>query len=162
MPYLSDRIAQFTFPNPDRCRNAIQVLRNPDEMCQQQTWGRKYWSVFRDTVNEEFLQKCGHCPALTSGYQLFRQQALAQGIANAGLFDYVVSGVAYDSRNAALITCLKRIGIDSFGSGWPRLFNTDVGFCCFTHQDLVSYVKQSNDRLCQKWTKYVMERYDYR
>ena len=79
-----------------------------------------------------------------------------------GLFDYVISGVAYDSHNAALITCLKRIGVDSFSSDWPRLFNTDVWFHCFTHQDLVSYVKQSNDRLCQKWAKYVTERYDYR
>lgn len=149
-------------PDPNRCRNTIQVLTNPEEMCQQQTWGRKYWSVLRATINEEVLQQCGHCPALAGGYQLFRQQALAQGIASSGLFNHVISGVAYDSRNTALITCLKSIGLDNFASGWTALFSTGVRFHCFTHQDLVSYVEQSNDRLCQKWTKYITERYGYR
>ncbi|GAH32954.1 unnamed protein product, partial [marine sediment metagenome] len=126
--------------NPKRCENAIEVFRNPEKMCQQEAWHRKYWSILRDTVNENFLKTCGHCPALTGGYQLFRQQALAQGIAESGLFDYVVSGVAYDSRNDALIGCLKKIGLDNFANGWPRLFNTNVHFDCFSHQDLVSYV----------------------
>jgi len=151
-------------PNPDtsRCRNAIKVLRNPEEMCQQQTWGRKYWSVLRSAANEDVLQQCGYCPALTGGYQLFRQQALAQGIASSGLFDHVISGVAYDSRNTAVITCLKSIGVDNFASGWPRLFSTDVQFHCFTHQDFVSYIRQRNDKFCQKWIAYITKRYDYR
>jgi len=130
-------------------------------MCQQQTWGRKYWSVLRDTVNERALQQCSHCPALAGGYQLLRQQALAQGIANSGLFDHVISGVAYNSCNTALITCLRSIGLDNFASGWGRLFNTDVWFHCFTHQDFISYVKQSNDKFCQKWAEYIIDRYDY-
>jgi len=147
-------------PDPNRCRNAIQVLKNPEEICQQQTWGRKYWRILRDTVNEGFLQQCVHCPALAGGYQLFRQQALAQGIANSGLFDHVVSGVAYDSRNTALITCLKSMGMNNFASGWPRLFSTGVRFHCFTHQDFVSYIRQSSDKLCQRWARYIIERYD--
>jgi len=151
-------------PNPDtnRCRNAIQVLRNPEEMCHQQTWGRKYWGILKDTANKGFFKQCGYCPALVGGYQLFRQQALAQGIVNSGLFDHVISGVAFDSRNTALITCLRSIGVENFASGWPRLFNTDVRFHCFTHQDLVSYIKQRNDRSCQRWAQYIMVRYDYR
>jgi hypothetical protein len=149
-------------PDPNRCCNAIQVLKNPEEVCQQQTWGRKYWSVLRDTANGALLQQCGHCPALAGGYQLFRQQALAKGIANSGLFDCVISGVAYDSRNTSLITCLRSIGLDNFASGWRRLFNTNVRFHCFTHQDFVSYARQSNDKFCQKWAEYIIERYDYK
>lgn len=149
--------------HPERCLDAVGVFRNPEKMCQQQApWGRKYWSLLRHTISENFLKSCGHCPALTGGYQLFRQQALAQGIAESGLFNYVVSGVAYDCRNDALVGCLKEIGLDNFTNGWPRLFNTRVQFHCFTHQDLVSYVRQSNNSLALKWVKYVTERYGYK
>ncbi len=148
-------------PKPDRCYDAIEVLANPEGMCQQQTWGRKYWDLLKDSIDQKVLRACSHCPALVSGYQLFRQQALAQGIAKNGLFDYVISGVAYDYRNTTLINCLRGIGMDDFTSGWPQLFKSDVRFHCFTHQDLVSYIKQSNENICQKWTKYVTGRYDY-
>jgi len=147
-------------PDPNRCHNAIRVLRNPEEMCQEQTWGRKYWSVLKDTVNKGVIQQRGCCPALAGGYQLFRQQALAQGIANSGLFDCVISGVAYDARNTALITCFRSIGLGNFASGWRRLFNTAVRFHCFTHQDFVSYIRQSSDKLCQMWARYIIARYD--
>ncbi len=83
------------------------------------------------------------CPALTDGYQLFRQQAYAQGIADSGLFDLVVSGVAYDKRNKTLISCLKSVRINDFASDWSRLFNTSVRFHCFTHQELVSWATKS-------------------
>ncbi len=148
--------------NPERCKKTIEIFRNPNEMCQQEAWGRRYWSLLRDTINEEALSKCSHCPALNDGYQLFRQQALAQGIAESGLFDHVVSGVAYDRRNDALIGCLREVGIDNFTYDWSRLFNTSVHFHCFTHQDLVLYVKQSNNGTAQKWTKYTTERYNYK
>ena len=112
--------------HPERCLDAVALLQNPKKMCQQEAWHRKYWSILRDTINKEFLKTCGHCPALNGGYQLFRQQALAQGIANSNLFDYVISGVAYDYRNDALVGCLKSIGLDNFTNGWNRLFNTRV------------------------------------
>lgn len=149
--------------NPERCKRAIDILRNPETMCQQQgSWGRKYWTILKDTINEDSLGKCGHCPALKGGYQLFRQQALAQGIADDGLFDHVISGVAYDSRNEALIGCLRGIGMDNFTSGWSQLFNTSVKFCCFTHQDLFSYVKQSKNDTAMNWVKYIERHYDYK
>lgn len=146
---------------PERCLDVVGVFRNPEKMCQQEAWHRKYWSILGDTVNEQFLNTCGHCPALTGGYQLFRQQALAQGIVESGLFDYVVSGVAYDCRNDALISCLRKVAMSNFVDDWPQLFNTSVKFHCFTHQDLVSYVKQSTNSTAMKWAKYVTERYGY-
>ena len=148
--------------HPERCLNAVEVFWNPEEMCQQEAWHRKYWSILRDTINEECLKTCGHCPALSGGYQLFRQQALAQGIADSDLFDYVISGVAYDCRNDALVGCLKGIGLDNFTNDWTRLFNTRVQFRCFTHQDFVSYVKQSKNGTAMKWVKYISERYNYK
>jgi hypothetical protein len=148
---------------PERCRQAIDIYRRPENMCQQQAWGRKYWSLLKDTINEEYLKACGHCPALRGGYQLFRQQALAQGLAESGIFDHVISGVAYDSRNYVLKNCLRNIGIDSFITGWAGLFNTThVRFHCFSHQDLVQYAGKSRSSLAQKWRKYITDRYDYR
>lgn len=146
---------------PERCHRAIDVYRGPENMCQQQAWGRKYWSLLKDSVNEESLRICGHCPALRGGYQLFRQQALAQGLAESGVFDHVISGVAYDSRNYALKHCLQNIGIDDFATGWARLFDTPVMFRCFSHQDLVQYTRKSKSSFIQKWIKYVKVRYGY-
>lgn len=147
---------------PERCRRAIDVHRSPDDMCQQQVWGRKYWSLLKDTINVEYLKTCVHCPALRGGYQLFRQQALAQGLAESSVFDHVISGVSYDSRNSVLINCLRNIGIDSFMTDWAGLFNTPVRFHCFSHQDLVQYAGKSRSSFVQKWRKYIADRYDYR
>ncbi len=51
------------------------------------------------------------CPAAHAGYQLFRQQALAEGIAGSGKYDLVVSSLAVDDRNNTLRECLKKTGI---------------------------------------------------
>lgn len=159
-----ERQSEFSQPinlNPKRCLNYMRVLSNPDAECQQILWQRKYWKLLKEHINISMVRPDIHCPALNGGYQLFRQQALAQGIANAGIFDHVVSGVAYDSRNTALINCLKSIGIDSFATGWEELFNTNVVSHCFTHQDYVSWIKRSKNLDIQNWAKYVTERYNY-
>ena len=41
------------------------------------------------------------CPAANSAYQLFRQQALAEGIAQSGMYDLVVSNVAVDTTGTS-------------------------------------------------------------
>jgi len=146
---------------PERCRRAIQVHSKPEDMCQQQEWGRKYWTLLKDSVDEESLRLCGHCPALRGGFQLFRQQALAQGLAGSGIFDHVISGVAYDSRNHALKNCLRNIGIDDFTTDWARLFDTPVVFQCFSHQDLVQYAIESGSSAVQEWIRYLTHRYGY-
>ena len=148
--------------NPARCRNVMGVYSNPDAMCHQQEWRRKYWGLLKDSINEETLKACGVCPALTDGYQLFRQQAYAQGIADSGLFDLVVSGVAYDKRNKTLVSCLKSVRINDFASDWSRLFNTSVRFHCFTHQELVSWTTRSRSGFIKEWGQYVKNRYDYK
>lgn len=147
--------------NPDRCRDVVSVYRNPHGMCHQQEWGRRYWDLLMSSIDKDALTACGVCPALTDGYQLFRQQAYAQGIADSGLFDIVVSGVTYDQRNAALIGCLKDTGLQNFTNDWPRLFNTSVKFHCFTHQELVSWITRSRSGFIKEWGKYVSERYQY-
>lgn len=147
--------------NPERCRRVIDVYRNPRDMCQQEAWNRKYWRILKNSINVEALSDCNYCPAMNGGYQLFRQQALAQGLSESGLFDLVVSGVAYDCGNYVLLNCLKKTGLNSFVHDWPHLFNTKVKFTCFTHQNLVDYVKHSKSEFAQNWTEYITERYNY-
>ncbi|NQT49044.1 MAG: hypothetical protein HQ578_08745 [Chloroflexi bacterium] len=113
-------------------------------------------------MNKQALGACKVCPALYGGYQLLRQQALAQGIANMKLFDYVVSGVAYDARNQALITSLRRAGIADIAGDWGRLFKTGVRYHCFTHQDLVTFMSQKPTKRSENWIKYIRGRYDYK
>jgi len=148
-------------PAPDRCKDIEALLADYRSACHQVTWGRQYWTILRGTVNESVLRKLPCCPALSDGYQLLRQQALAQGIADSHLFDIVYSGVAYDSRNDRLISCLRRLEMTDFRIDWPELFKSKVRFHCFKHQDLVSWVARSRSAFNQSWREYVSRRYDY-
>jgi hypothetical protein len=149
--------------NPDvqRCTKVGQIIEDPAALCHQITWGRQYWSILRDAINKSSVEKLSYCPAMKDGYQLLRQQALAQGIANAGLFDYVLSGVAYDKRNTELIGCLSELGIMDFTEDWAPLMNSGVIFHCFTHQELVLWVTRSHDPFVSQWGDYIKERYGY-
>lgn len=102
------------------------------------------------------------CLAATSGYQLFRQQALAEGIAKSGKYDFVISCVACDEDNKTLIQCLQSTGIDDFRIGWQKLFNGKAQFASFSHQQWVSWVRE-NDKAnkWQNWLEYVRQRYGY-
>jgi len=147
-------------PNPKRCRNIATLLSDIDANCHQLAWGRQYWSILKNCTSEG-MDELAYCPAMTDGYQLLRQQALAQGIVNAGLFDYVISGVAYDERNIELLGCLKTTGIDDFRVGWSKLFKSGVIFHCFSHQALITWVTRSRVEYVKNWVEYVSDRYGY-
>lgn len=148
---------------PERCKNVNELVKDPINNCHQVTWGRNYWPILLNSINRSNLQNLHYCPAMKDGYQLFRQQALAQGIADSGLFDYVFSGVAYDKRNLELIGCLSDLGMPDFRGDWPRLFksSSQLRFHCFSHQDLVAWVTRSRSSYIQQWGKYVCDRYGY-
>ena len=148
-------------PAPERCRNVGALLADHVSTCHQVSWGRRYWSLLSSAVDKAALKKLPQCPAMTDGYQLLRQQALAQGIADSHLFDLVYSGVAYDNRNDRLMGCLRRLGMPDFRTDWPTLFNTGVRSLCFAHQDLVEWVGRSRDAFLGDWRKYVSSRYGY-
>jgi len=162
----SGRKPQYGNPDTKRCMDIEAVLKNPRKICYMMNWqsedrsNRKYW----DFVN---ISKCGRdilerCPAATSGYQLFRQQALAEGIAKSGKYKFVVSCVAYDQDNKALVDCLKTTGIDDFRTGWQKIFKGKAHFAGFSHQQWVSWVRE-NDKAhkWQNWLEYVRQRYGY-
>ncbi|MEI7899626.1 MAG: hypothetical protein WCK89_05200 [bacterium] len=158
-----DSEARPANPAPSRCLNVSCLLADPQHQCHQCTWGRKYWNLLRPVANEAALSRLKRCPAATAGYQLFRQQALAQGIANSK-YDQVFTCVALDARNATLLKCLRTTGLPDLESGWSSLFDngSKVRFKVFTHQAWVTHVaKHGPPSVWRPWLNYVTTRYGY-
>ena len=148
-------------PDPDRCNNPLAVAKDYAGRCHQHhpTWGRRYWEHLAPVVEETDLAGLRHCPAARGGFQLFRQQALAEGIAKSRRYDLVVSAVAVDERNDELDAALRRSGIDGLRH-WGRLFKGRARFAVFTHQEWVGWV-QEHDTAGRwiDWLVYVRSRY---
>jgi len=154
--------------NPDitRCLDIERVLDNTKDTCYMNNWevdgrtNRKYWEFIN--ISEDAKRTLKRCPATTTGYQLFRQQALAEGIAKSGKYEFVISCVAYDQNNQTLINCLKTTGIADFTTGWGSLFEGKAEFKSFSHQQFVSWIREndSGDKW-KDWLSYVKNRYGY-
>jgi len=146
-------------PDPSRCMQ-IPIGDNYIPLCHQVVWGRRYWDYLK--LSEHGKKVLRRCPAATSGYQLFRQHALAEGIAEKGDFDLVVSSVAYDQRNKALINSLKSTGVNNFATDWETIFSGNTIFKAWTHQEWVEYVRKNASGSFQSdWLSYVNRRYGY-
>jgi len=146
-------------PDPKRCIIRIQNC-DYSPVCHQIVWGRKYLSLLK--ISALGKSKLKRCPAATSGYQLLRQQALAEGIAQDERYALVASTVAFDSRNLVLKGCLRSTGINDFQTGWGKLFDGKTIFKTWSHQDWVQFVRdnQVNGEF-NDWLTYLKERYDY-
>ena len=154
-----DRHGRPVNPDPNRCDHPLDVAQNPGTQCHQAVWGRTYWELLSPVVDLDELAALPHCPAAKAGYQLFRQQALAEGIAQSGKYDLVVSAVAVDDRNESLDTALQRSGIVGLRQ-WGTLFRGKARFAVFTHQQWVTWVRE-HDIAGQwgDWLRYVQSRY---
>lgn len=149
-----------------RCLHWTKLQADLENRCWQRQWhtptrkDRRYWNYIRLTdLGRASLQTC---PAANDGYQLFRQQALAEAIAEQGSYDLVVSCVAYDARNEALIHCLHSAGVEDFTTGWGALFGGRAKFETFTHQEWVEWVgTHDTTGRWQGWLSYVTTRYHF-
>lgn len=147
--------------DPGRCNNPLAVANDYASQCHQHhpAWGRRYWEHLAPIVDEGALACLPHCPAMKDGYQLFRQQALAEGIARSGRYDLVVSAVAVDERNDEAEAALRRSGISGLRR-WGQLFNGRARFAVFTHQEWVSWIQEHNNAgRWSDWLSYVRSRY---
>jgi hypothetical protein len=148
------------------CLNWDTLKGDVRAQCWQMHWKkdlRKYWDHVR--LSERGQRTLKRCPAATDGYQLFRQQALAEAIAadERKKYDTVFSCVSYDGRNAELLRCLKTTGVDDFAKGWGDLFDGRAKFAAWTHQEWVSWVRNNDPhRNWGDWLSYVESRYGYR
>ena len=146
-------------PDPDRCNRPAEILKDHANQCHQAAWGRRYWEHLAPLVDEEALASLTHCPAMRHGYQLFRQHALAEGIARLGRYYLVVSAVAVDERNDALDAALSRSGIDGL-KRWGTVFKGRAQFAVFTHQQWVGWVQEHDtEGKWSDWLSYVRSRY---
>ncbi len=150
------------------CHSLSLLEADPQGLCGQHSEkGRRYW----DHLQEVFDWKAPlrWCPAATAGYQMFRQQALAEALAVNSNLDLVVSALAYHEGNTGLIGSLRRTGrvagkdsLRDIRTDWARLFNGQAKFRTFSHQSWVTFVRRSASRpsWCDDWLEYVAARYD--
>ena len=145
--------------DPKRCLKKVPDC-DYSSVCHQTVWGRKYLSLLE--ISEFGKSDLKRCPAATSGYQLLRQQALAEGIAQSGRYTLVASMVAFDGRNADLKRCLRTTGLDDFQTDWGKLFEGKAMFKTWTHQEWVQFVRdnQKNGEF-DGWLDYLNKRYGY-
>lgn len=147
-------------PDPSRCENSAAVLANPTSQCHQAAWGRKYFERLAPVADREAWSGLHSCPAAHAGYQLFRQQALAEGLAASGKYDLVVSCVAMDERNETLADSLSSTGITRIAD-WGRLFRGRARFAVFTHQQWFAWVRANNTGSWREWFAWVKARYGF-
>lgn len=162
----SGRKKEVANPDPSRCLDWPKLQDDSLGQCWQRQWARsqgknrRYWEHLR--FSEHGKRTLTRCPAATAGYQLFRQQALAEAIATNSKYDLVASCVAYDARNDALVHCLRCTGVDNFATGWGRLFEGHAVFATWTHQEWVAWVREHDEtREWADWLAYVETRYEY-
>ena len=155
------------YGNPDtkRCSNLEEVTRDTNN-CYMTCWqegrrtNRKYWDFIN--INSIAMAELNRCPAATAGYQLFRQQALAEAIAQKGNYEFVISCVAYDEHNHTLINSLSSSGINDFRDGWGKIFEGKARFTSFSHQQFASWVRDNdNNSRWSNWLTYISQRYRY-
>ncbi|MFA5820468.1 MAG: hypothetical protein WC854_14475, partial [Bacteroidales bacterium] len=146
-------------PDPAKCLKPANLC-DYKTICHQTVWKRKYWNNLSLSNNGKTILK--RCPATSAGYQLFRQQALAEGIIKSGRYSLIVSAVAFDDRNTDLISCLKSTGIHDFQTSWGSIFDGQSIFKTWTHQEWVTFVKENQvGGQFDGWLKYLNERYGY-
>lgn len=162
----SGRKKEYGNPDAKRCLDFGLISNDIVSNCYQLNWedgprkNRKYWDYI--TISDKGQQTLKRCPAAVSGYQLFRQQALAEAIARSNKYDFVISCVAYDERNETLVGSLSGAGIKNLTKDWACLFEGKAKFATFTHQQWVNWVRR-NDRQgrWEEWLRYMEERYNY-
>jgi len=135
-----------------------EIIKSIKNSCFQNEWGRKYWEHLN--ISEYGLNKLKGCPAYIGGYQIVRQQSLAEGILRFGNYKNVWSCIAYDGRNESLMKSMERIGIKSIKEEWEKLFNLKTKFSIWEHQEWVEFVNENGKGTYEKdWVKYIKDRY---
>ena len=146
-------------PDPDRCNHPLAVAQDSCGQCHQSAWGRRYWEHLAPVADHGVLATLPYCPAARRGYQLFRQTALAEGIARSGKYELTVSAVAVDERNSELNTCLRKSGISGLRQ-WGAVFKGRALFAVFTHQQWVAWVREHDrEGRWSEWLSWVGARY---
>ena len=104
----SIKVSWSAVPNTTKYR-----VEHPSSQCHQAAWHRRYWDHLAPVVDQNAFARLPYCPPARHGYQLFRQQALAEGIAQSGKYELVVSAVAVDEHRLP-----RSLGTGEGGERW--------------------------------------------
>lgn len=155
-------------PPSDRraiCWDLGHVLGSPAERCAHAaTRSRRYWDHLAGPLRSgQAASHTWRCPAAIGGYQLFRQQALAEALATTSGFAAVVSSVAYDARNVGLMRSVASSGLPDVSSDWGAMFDGRARFVVFTHQAWYAWVARSAaaPTWVSDWLAWVGDRYGF-
>lgn len=147
-------------PNRDRCNNASLIVEDPENSCHLVSWGRKYWQHLTPIVDKDAFNELSYCPARSNGYQLLREYAYAQALADSSQYEVVIYAIAWDPRNEALIRSMRGAGLREIETGWSKLFPRGVPIKTWSHNQWVDYVDRNGGSAWQPWVEYVSARYD--
>ncbi|MFV2044650.1 MAG: hypothetical protein ACC700_15625 [Anaerolineales bacterium] len=147
-------------PDRDRCNHAGLVIDSPHTYCHLVSWDRKYWEHIAETADKDKFGELNYCPARSNGYQLLREYAYAQGIANSGEYDEVIYAIAWDTRNDALTGSMQGPGLKDIEADWSGLFPGGVPIRTWAHGEWVDYVERRGGTRWADWVDYVRARYD--
>jgi len=145
------------------CWDLARVLADPVARCAQAaTRGRRYWDhLAGPLLAADPAARTPRCPAANGGYQLFRQQALAETLAHTTDLAPVVSSVACDARNSDLLASVS--GLADLRTGWGPMFAGQSRFLVWSHQAWFGWVAAAAGApdWAADWLAWVGERYGY-
>lgn len=145
------------------CWDLAQVLTDPATHCDHAaTRGRRYWDhLARPLSDADPSTRPRLCPASRGGYQLFRQQALAEALMHTTDLAAVVSSVAHDARNTGLLASVAEIG--DLRTEWKPMFAGRAGFVVWSHQAWFRWVADADGAPAwvKDWLAWVGDRYGY-
>ena len=67
-------------PDPDRCKNARVVATNPESICHQVVWGRKYWDRLRGAIRRCCGGKAQRVPRRVRGVPVVPTAGARRGV----------------------------------------------------------------------------------
>ena len=131
---------------------------------------RNYLIVLKESMTKaKAWEKFVRCPGAQCGYQLLRQQALAEALVKYGRYSLVVSSLAYPKGNRELMTCMRTRryrgkfwkGVDNVAEEWAGVFDGQAPFVAWTHEDWMDWVKSAKKKpqWVHDWLQYVEARY---
>lgn len=140
-----------------------RVLDDPASACaQHRVYGRRYLDHLGPVLRAAGAERSfTACPAASGGYQLMRQQALAEALAATGRYGRVVSAVAWDARNPSLMRSMRRAcGLTDVRVGWGASTQGRAGFATFSHQSWVTHVRATaRPAWADDWLAWIADRY---
>jgi len=145
------------------CLNLAGLLNEPGS-CPFTAKGREYVRLLQEPLRSaaDHLANVSACPAAKGGYQLFRQQALAEALIEAGAYRQATSVVAWTTANDALSRALDSVTSDGLELGeWGELFGGESNFASLEHETLLDTVEASPGRpdWSDRWIEYMRGRY---